>query len=59
MLAAGLKYMLNKSAPRTEPWGTPKFKAAGDEVDSDIFTDWDLSAKYDDSHSTPHALNSR
>ena len=53
--------MLNKTGPRTEPWGMPKFKAAGDEVDSEIFTDWDLSAKYDDSHSrampsTPHDL---
>ena len=51
MLATGLKYMPNKSGPRTELWGTPKFKAAGDEVDSEIVTDWDLSAKYDDSHS--------
>ena len=43
--------MLNKSGPRTEPWGTAKFKAAGDEVDSEIFTHWGLSNKYDDSHS--------
>ena len=61
MLPTGLKYMLIKSGPRTELWGTPKFKAAGDEVDSEIVTDWDLSAKYDDSHSrtkpsTPHDL---
>ena len=61
MLATGLKNILDKSGPRTELWGTPKFKAAGDEVDSEIVTDWDLSAKYDDSHSrampsTPHDL---
>ena len=61
MLATGLKYVLNKSGLRTEPWDTPKFKAAGDEVDSEIFTDWDLSARYYDSNSrampsTPHDL---
>ena len=45
ILGKDLVYIMNKTGPRTDPWGTPYFKELGLEKELQILTDWDLQVR--------------